>query len=210
MGIPWLSWRCGSSPTGSIADAAGGANGSVTAAIANGRISNLMDAFAGLNGGKIISLFVGGDREIAVNCGGMAFQVKNGVGQSQFFVIDTEQTRIDGGGTFSLKDERLDLTVEPKPKRPGILSLRTPVHVSGSFRHPDVNLDKGPLLLRAGAAVALALVNPLAALIPLIETGPGKATDCARLLAPVKGAQQQARATGQAPPKPVRQANDGK
>ena len=185
----------------SIADAAGTSNGSVTAAIANGRISNMIDALAGLNGGKVISLFVGGDKDIAVNCGGMAFSVKNGIGQSELFVIDTEQTRIDGSGTFSLKDERFDITVSPKPKKPGILSLRTPVHLYGSFRHPDFELDKGQLMARAGGAIALALVNPLAALIPLIETGPGTNTDCARLLAPVQGARQQAKATGNAPPK---------
>ena len=188
----------------SIADVAATSDGSVTAAIANGRISNLIDAITGLNGGKIISLFVGGDKEIAVNCGGMAFNVKNGIGQSQLFVIDTEQTRIEGSGTFTLKDERFDINVEPKPKKPGILSMRTPVHLYGSFRHPEYGLDKGKLMLRAGAAAALAFVNPLTALIPLIETGPGKDTDCAQLLAPVQGAQQQAKETKSALPKSKR------
>jgi uncharacterized protein involved in outer membrane biogenesis len=191
----------------SIADAAGTSNGSVTAAIANGRISNMIDAIAGLNGGKVISLFVAGDKDIAVNCGGVAFSVKDGIGQSQLFVIDTEQTRIDGQGSFNLKDERFDITISPKPKKPGILSLRTPVHLFGSFRHPDFELDKGQLMARAGGAIALALINPLAALIPLIETGPGTNTDCARLLAPVQGASQQAKATGTAPPKAASQVN---
>jgi AsmA protein len=185
----------------SIADAAANANGSLTAAIANGRISNLLDAMAGLNGGKIISLYLGGDKDIAVNCGGMAFDVKNGIGQSQLFVIDTEQTRLDGSGSFNLKDEQLDITLTPEPKNPGILSLRTPVRLYGSFRHPSYSLDKGKLIMRAGAATAMALINPFAALIPLIETGPGKDTDCAKLLAPVQGARQQAKATGTAPPK---------
>ena len=189
----------------SIADAAAASNGRVTAAIANGRISNLMDAIAGLNGGKIISLFVGGDKDIAVNCGGLAFAIKDGVGVSQLFVVDTEQTRLDGSGSFSLKDEQFNITVVPKPKSPGILSLRTPVHLYGSFRNPEYSLDKGKLMLRAGTAVALALVNPLTALIPLIETGPGTDTDCARLLSPVQGAKQQAKATGTAPPMTTKQ-----
>ncbi len=193
----------------SIADTAGNANGSVTAAIANGRISNLIDAFSGLNGGKIIPLFVGGDKDIALNCGAVSFAVKDGIGHSQLLVIDTAQTRIDGTGTISFKDERIDLTLEPKPKRPGILSLRTPVHVFGSFRNPDYSLEKGPLLLRAGAAIALAVVNPLAALIPLIETGPGQDTDCARLLAPVQGARQQAGASTRAQRKSSTPAKGG-
>lgn len=185
----------------SIADAAANANGTVTAAIANGRISNLLDALAGLNGGKALALFIGGDKDIKVNCGGIAFGVKDGIGSSQLMVVDTEQTRIDGSGTFSLKDERFDIQITPKPKQPGILSLRTPVHLFGSFRHPDFGLDKEKLILRAGAAVALALINPFTALLPLIETGPGTDTDCARLLAPVQGAQLQAKATSSAAPK---------
>jgi uncharacterized protein involved in outer membrane biogenesis len=188
----------------SIADAAASSNGSLTAAIANGRISNLIDAIAGLNGGKVLSLLVGGDKDIAVNCGGIAFPVKDGIGQSQLFLIDTEQTRIEGSGFFSLKDEKFDMLVEPKPKKPGILSLRTPLRLYGSFRHPDYSLDKGQLMLRAGATVALALVNPFAALIPLIETGPGKETDCARLLAPVQGARRQAQTPTKSPPSPKR------
>ena len=187
----------------SIADAAGAANGSVTAAVANGRISNIVDAAAGLNGGKLLALFVGGDKDIQLNCGGMYFDVKDGIGQSQLFVIDTAQTRVDGRGSFSLKDEQFAFTVEPKPKKPGILSLRTPVYLHGSFRNPDFSLDKSRIFLRVGSAVALALVNPLAAILPLIETGPGTNTDCARVLAPVQGAQQQAVTTSKALPKAV-------
>jgi uncharacterized protein involved in outer membrane biogenesis len=185
----------------SIADAAANANGSVSAAIANGRISNMMDALAGLNGGKALQLLLTGDKDIAVNCGGMYFDVKDGIGKSQLFVVDTEQTRVDGTGTFTLKEEEFDLAVVPRPKSPGILSLRTPVRLYGSFRHPQFQLDKGQMALRAGGAVALALVNPLALLLPLIETGGGKETNCAAVLAPVKGAQQQAGAKGKAAPK---------
>lgn len=185
----------------SIADAAGAANGSVTAAVANGRISNIIDAAAGLNGGKVLALFVGGDKDIQLNCGGLYFDVKDGIGQSQLFVIDTEQTRVDGSGSFNLKDEQFAFAVEPKPKKAGILSLRTPVYLHGSFRHPDFSLDKGRLFMRAGSAVALAFLNPLAAILPLIETGPGTNTDCARVLAPVQGAQQQAGTTSRALPK---------
>ncbi len=177
----------------SIAEAAAGANGSVTAAVSKGQLSNLLDALAGLNGGKILTLLVGGDRDIAVNCGAASFKVNDGVGQSQFFVIDTAQTRIDGSGTFSLKNEQLNLRVEPQPKSPGILSLRTPLYVRGTFRHPDAGLEKAPLVARAGGAVLLGLVNPLAALLPLIETGPGDDVDCARVLAPVQGASTQAK-----------------
>lgn len=163
----------------SIADAAAKADGTIQLAIANGRISNLLDAASGLNGGKVIQLLVGGDKTIAVNCGGIAFDVVGGQGKSTLMVVDTEQTQILGTATFDLARERFDVLVEPKPKQAGILSLRTPVRALGTFKKPEFQVEKGPLLARAGGALALALTAPLAALLPLVETGPGSETNCA-------------------------------
>jgi uncharacterized protein involved in outer membrane biogenesis len=183
----------------SIADLAGKANGEISAVLSQGQISNLLDAVSGLNGGKIITLLMGGDKPIPIRCGAVAFDVRKGQGTSQVFVVDTDETRIEGSGGFDLAKERLDLTIAPKPKNAGILSLRTPVHVFGTFREPDFALDKAGLALRGGGAVALALINPLAALLPLIETGPGEDTDCARLFA---SAQPGAKATSNTSKKP--------
>ncbi|MEO7337331.1 MAG: AsmA family protein, partial [Caldimonas sp.] len=138
----------------SIADAAAKADGRVSAVVSRAQISNLLDAAAGLNGGKVIQLLVGGDQQIAIRCGAAAFDVRGGQGRSTLFVIDTEQSRIDGSGTFDLDHERFDAKIEPQPKHPGIFSLRTPVRVFGSFRHPDYALDKTGLALRAGGAIA--------------------------------------------------------
>ena len=178
----------------SIADAAAKADGEISAAVANGRISNLIDAASGLNGGKVLALLAGGDKSIAVNCGGLAFDIKNGKGTASLFVVDTEQTQILGTGGFNLADETFDMRIEPKPKRPGILSLRTPVRVFGSFKNPDFSLEKGPLLARAGGAVALAIVAPITAVLPLIETGPGENTNCARVRNEAGTAEKQATA----------------
>ena len=76
--------------------------------------------------------------------------------------------------------------------RMGILSLRTPVRLYGRFNKPEFELEKGPLLLRAGGAIALLAVAPIAASIPLIETGPGLDTNCARVQREVGNAEKQA------------------
>jgi AsmA protein len=165
----------------SIADVAAKANGSVEATMSRGQISNLIDATAGLNGGKVLKLLLGGDKDIPVRCGAAAFDVKDGQGHSRLFLVDTAQTRIDAAGTFDLDHERFDLTVWPKPKQPGILSLRAPLKLYGTFRHADYSFDKKHLALRAGSAVALGLIAPPAALVPLIETGPGVDADCPRV-----------------------------
>lgn len=176
----------------SIADAAAKANGRISATIVNGKISNLLDAASGLNGGKVITLLAGGDKDIIVRCGGVVFDVKEGRGKSTLFLIDTEQTQVLGSGSFDLENERFDLTVAPKPKEFGLLSLRTPVRLYGTFKQPDFQIVKGPLLARAGAALALAAATPVAALVPLIETGPGEDSNCATVDRNVKGAVEQA------------------
>ncbi|MEJ8859762.1 AsmA family protein [Variovorax robiniae] len=189
----------------SIADAAAKSDGRIAATVVNGQVSNLLDAASGLNGGKVMTLLVGGDKDIVINCGGVAFDVAGGRGKSTLFVIDTEQTQVLGTGTFDLEHERFDMTIAPKPKEMGLFSLRTPVRVYGSFKKPDYQVVKGPLLARAGGALALAAVNPVAALLPLIETGPGESTNCANVQRTVAGAVQQAGGTRKnATPKPGR------
>ena len=178
----------------SIGDAAAGADGRMAATIADGRVSNLRDAASSLNGGKMLRLLASGDRDIRVNCGGIEFDVKGGRGTSKLFVIDTEQTQILGGGGFDLAHERFDIIVAPKPKHAGVFSLRTPVRLYGSFKRPAYRFEKVPLLARAGGAIALAAAAPLAALLPLVETGSGKTTDCAAVQRQVGSAVRQATA----------------
>ena len=66
-------------------------------------------------------------------------------------------------------------------------SLRTPIHVRGTLGHPAVSIEAGKLVGKAGAAALLALLNPLAAIIPFIDPGAREAAreasaQCARLL----------------------------
>ena len=97
------------------------------------------------------------------------------------------------------------------PKKKSIVVLRTPFDVGGTFADPSVTPDLGTLGARVGGAIALGLINPLLALIPLIETGPGHDEDCSALLAKVKDApvvntNAQGRATKVVPPKKARAA----
>ena len=59
--------------------------------------------------------------------------------------------------------------------------------MQGSFAHPKLSLELGRLAPRVAVAALLALVNPLAALIPLIDTGDTEsaaraADSCRRLM----------------------------
>jgi hypothetical protein len=70
-----------------------------------------------------------------------------------------------------------------------LLSLRSPLYVEGTFKKPDVGVNKTAIALRAGAAVALGTVAaPLAGLLALTHTGPEQDSPCASLVAEARKA----------------------
>ena len=158
------------------------ADGKVGLVVANGEISRLMMEKVGLHLWEILELTVTGDQLIELHCGVANFAVKEGVMYADALVLDTAITTIIGTGTIDLGQETLDLTLNQKTKNTSPLALRSPIHVRGSFSRPDVEVDKGHLAARGLGALALGLINPLLALIPLIDAGPGQDSDCGRLV----------------------------
>lgn len=174
----------------SVSDMLATADGSINAGMAGGRVSELGVWLINLHGGQLLPLLFGGDRPTQIRCGAAAFAVDDGVATLGLFVFDTDESNIGGSGTINLGAEKLDITLEPRSKKAGILSLRGPVHIRGTFRDADIALSS-QTIGRGASAVALGLLNPLLALIPLIETGPGQNADCQAVLTSVSGAVKQ-------------------
>ena len=149
--------------------------------VGKGEISKLMMEKAGLHLWEILQISVSGDKLVQLRCGIADFTVKQGVMTANALVFDTEITTLTGTGSIDLGREQLDLTLKQKTKSTSPLAFRAPIHVGGSFAKPDVQVDKATLAARALGAIGLGLVNPLLALIPLIDAGPGKDSDCAEL-----------------------------
>jgi AsmA family protein len=158
----------------STADVLGTSNGNVDLVSGGGEVSNLLLEVAGLDIAETVRFFIGGDKTIQLRCGVVAFGVADGVMKSKAIVLDTDDTYIGGEGSLSLRDERLDLKLTPLPKDVSILSLRGPLRVRGTFAEPKVGVEKRSLARKIGTALMLALITPVAAVIPTIETGPGK------------------------------------
>jgi uncharacterized protein involved in outer membrane biogenesis len=97
----------------------------------------------------------------------------------ELFVLDTRDSVFRVGGAASFATERLDLVARVTPRDVSPLALRTPLRIRGSFAEPSVRLEAAPLVTRLGAAAALATVNPLAGLLPLIDPGRGFGADAA-------------------------------
>jgi uncharacterized protein involved in outer membrane biogenesis len=165
----------------------GSSNGEVKALVSQGSISKFILEAMGLNLGSVVISKLFGDRQVKLNCMATDFGVTNGVMQTRIFVIDTEDATILVDGSINLANEELNLTILPQSKGIRIISLRAPLYVRGTFKKPDVGVDKGVVALKAGAAVALGTVAaPLAALLALINPGPVEDSPCGQLLAQVQ------------------------
>ena len=162
----------------SIAYMLGSANGDMGFIVGRGYISNLLLELAGLDVAESLKYLLDKDKRVPLRCAYAAFKVEDGVMSTQALAFDTTDTVIHGSGTLNLRDERLDLRLIPQPKDPSPLSVRGPLHVGGTLKDPSFRPEAAPLALRGAAAAALYAIAPPAALLALIETGPGKDIDC--------------------------------
>lgn len=157
-------------------------SGTLGLVVAGGEISRLMMEMIGLHLWEILELKVTGDELVKLRCAVADFDVKEGVMNSRALIFDTEITTIIGTGTIDLGQEKLDLTLNQRTKDTSPVALRSPIHVRGSFARPEAGVDKGRVAARALGATLLGMVNPLLALIPLIDAGPGQDSDCGQLV----------------------------
>ena len=165
----------------SVATMLGAADGKVQMVLLGGEVSRLTMERAGLHLWEMLQLKLAGDRQIKVRCALADFSVSKGTMLAKTLIFDTEVTTLVGSGTIDLRQERLDLRFNQKTKNTSPLALRSPIFVRGSFAKAEAGVDAGRVAVRALGAIALGLMNPLLALIPLIDAGPGNDSECAAL-----------------------------
>ncbi|HEY6941706.1 AsmA family protein, partial [Dokdonella sp.] len=170
----------------SVAAILGSADGSVKLVMSDGEVAESTIEKAGLNVANAFFAKLRGDPPIHIDCAAAVFDVKDGRAVADLFVFDTENARIDIEGALDLGEEKVDLVLRPRANGLRMLTLRSPLHVTGTFEHVDVSVDKKQLLLRAGAAIGLGVAAaPAAAAVPLIAPGSDEEKQCAPLLAEV-------------------------
>ncbi|WP_343651346.1 AsmA family protein [Herbaspirillum sp.] len=163
----------------SVAAVLASADGRIKADLSQGTISQFILEAAGLNLANAVFAKMYRDQQVKLLCGAADVTIKDGLAQVRHGILNTEDAAIDITGQVDLGREALALNVYPRTKQVRILSLRTPLYVRGSFAKPDIGASKEGLAARAGAAAALALVAPVAAVIPLITPGQKIPDDCA-------------------------------
>jgi uncharacterized protein involved in outer membrane biogenesis len=169
-----------------VADLLGTSDGKASFAVSGGRISALLVELLGLDVAESVMLLGRKHNQVELRCAVSGFEVKDGLASANDFVVDTSDTVIKVDGAISLKEERLDLETKPYPKDMSPLALRTPLLIKGPMKDPGIRPKAGPLAARVAVGAALGAIAPPLAALALIETGPGKDTDCGRLLAEAK------------------------
>jgi hypothetical protein len=162
----------------SVAQMLGSANGDVALGMGRGRISNLLMELAGLDIYESLKFLIGKDRQVPIRCAFGDFAVEDGVMNARALAFDTTDTIIVGQGTISLRDETLDLELRPRPKDRSLLSLRSPLVATGTFKNPSFRPDMARVGLRGALALALGSIAPPAALLATLELGPGEDSGC--------------------------------
>lgn len=134
------------------------------------------------------------EEPVTINCGLVAFTVRDGIAAADPILIDTRKNVILGRGGFSFKSEGLDMAVRADAKTFSLFSAQSPVGVKGWFAEPGIDPISGDLLARAGAGLGLAVVaGPVGGLLAFIDPGDAKAAACGPVLA---GASAKAQRTG--------------
>jgi uncharacterized protein involved in outer membrane biogenesis len=121
---------------------------------------------------------------VQINCGLIAFTVRDGIAAADPILIDTKKNVILGRGGFSFKNESLDLALRADAKKFSLFSGQSPVGLNGYFAKPGIDVISPQLLTRAGAGLGLAVVaSPVAAILAFVDIGDAKGSQCGPVLA---------------------------
>ncbi|MGZ8269655.1 MAG: AsmA family protein [Methylophilus sp.] len=149
-------------------------NGSIRSELYQGKVSHLGIEVAGLDVAESLGLLFKGDDALPVQCAVVDLHATDGVFTPRAMVVDTTDSTVWVDGSLSLATETLNLRAMSLPKDFSPLTLRAPLNVTGQFSNPQVSLEKSRVGLKLAASVLLAIVNPLAAVIPLLDSGDTK------------------------------------
>ena len=155
----------------STADILASLAGRVHTELRGGAVSHLVVEAVGIDVAQALGVLLKNDDALPLGCAVADLEVAAGALRPRLMVIDTADSAVWVDGSVSLAAESLALRAVVSPKDFSPLTLRAPLHVRGSFADPLVSLDTAKLGGKVAASLLLALLNPLAALIPLIDTG---------------------------------------
>ncbi len=171
----------------SVAQLLATANGEAALIMDGGTIGELTLRLMNLDIANSIVLLIGGDKQAPIRCMVGNFNAVNGVFTVQDLVLDTPKVSITGTGNADFSDESLHFRMVAKSKGFSLASLRGPIAITGPFAAPVARPELGGVMVRGGAAIALGVATAgIGALLPLLDFGKQKDSNCAALISEAK------------------------
>lgn len=128
---------------------------------------------------------------VQINCGLIAFTVRNGVAAADPILIDTKKNVILGRGGFSFRNEAMDLRVRADSKKFSLFAGQSPVGIGGYFAEPAIDVISPQLVARGAAGLGLAVVaSPLAGVLAFVDIGDAEGAACGPVLAGARASAQ--------------------
>jgi uncharacterized protein involved in outer membrane biogenesis len=175
----------------SMAKMLGEADGETALLMDGGSVSELLVRLLNLDVANAIPVLLTGDRQLPVRCMVTHLKGEKGDFKVQTLVLDTGKAVVRGSGSVNFAEETVDLNLAAKSKTLSLAALRGPIHITGTFKNPKVAPDIPRAIARGAAAVGLGIVTGgIGALLPLIDLGGAKDTNCAALIEEVTSSPQ--------------------
>ena len=173
----------------SLSQMFGSANGDAALIMDGGTISELLLRASNLDIANGLARLLGGDRQTPINCLVGTFKAVEGDFKVQTLVLDTSKVSVHGTGNVMFPAEAVNVHLVAKSKGFSLASLRGPINIGGTLKNPTFRPELGGVLARGGLAVAIGLATAgIGTLIPLLEFGNEKPTNCAALVQEAKTA----------------------
>lgn len=126
-------------PGTSLRNLMAGLNGTASFATGSGEVRN---SFARLLLANLFGLLTpGGEDGARISCIAGRFDIKKGIATTRGTVVDTPGAIVVGAGNIDLRNERIDLRVDPKSRNLSLSALAVPVRVTGPLANPNVVPD---------------------------------------------------------------------
>jgi AsmA protein len=187
----------------SVGELLGNANGKVGIYLDGGKISRFMMELVAMDIWGVARVKLKGDDNVDIRCAIADFAVKDGLATSNAFVFDTQVVNVEGTATINLKSEEMDVKLNPHPKDRSLASLNSPLYIRGTFGAPKVAPDWKRIGTRGAGAVAMGILSPFLAVLPLMQEGKDKESPCQQLIAEAtKSARQSAAEAKAGVPRP--------
>src|SRR5439155_421379 len=174
-------------------------NGKVGIFLDGGKISRFMMELVAMDIWGVARVKLKGDDSVDIRCAIADFGVKDGMMTTNAFVFDTQVVNVEGTGSVNLKSEEMDVTLNPHPKDRSVASLNSPLYIRGTFGAPKVAPDWKQIGTRGIGAVAMGILSPFLAVLPLMQEGKkDKDSPCQELIAEATKSAREAKADAKA------------